>query len=278
MPTIESTPLPNGLGARVYYDPARAPNADEVRTLAALFTRHQLLLFQPTQLNVQQLADFASAFGKPDDRHGRLATAIEIAGVRIVENVEQGSAGPRGSSELYWHSDRFFNPVAAGLLYADVVPEEGGDTSFADMYAALAALPPSLAKAIEGRRIKQDVVFDAQGRPGMRPVGQLIDDVVTSPGIETDIVQRHPRSGRPFLYLGNRQNSHIVGLSLDESESLLDDLYAHAGQARFHYRHHWQAGELILYDNRCCMHRREEFDARAARRLFAAVVDTSEVL
>src|SRR5205823_3016253 len=89
-----------------------------------------------------------------------------------------------------------------------IVPEEGGDTSLANMYAALAEMPADLRRAIEGRSIKQDAVFDTEGRPGIRPGGVAVDDVASSAGISTPIIQVHARSGRPYLYLGNRLNAH----------------------------------------------------------------------
>jgi len=159
-----------------------------------------------------------------------------------------------------------------------VVPEEGGDTSLANMYAALAEMPADLRQAIEGRSIKQDAVFDAEGRPGIRPGGLALDDVATSAGISTPIIEVHARSGRPYLYLGNRLNAHVDGLSLEDSEALLDRLYDHVNHPRFHYRHRWAPAELLMYDNRCCMHRRQTFAPDAKRKLVAAVVDTSDFL
>jgi taurine dioxygenase len=275
---IPYTPMNGGFGARVDFDPARVPDADEAREIAALFHRYLFVYFPHADITPQQLADFVMAFGQPDGPHGRLASATEYAGIRFVENVVGGQFGPRSNSELDWHSDRFYDPVVAGLLQSLVVPKEGGDTSLANMYDALEALPADLRAAIEGRAIKQDAVFDAEGRPGMRPGGVAIADVAHSKGVSTPIIQTHPRSGRPFLYLGNRLNAYVEGLSLADSEALLDSLFNHVNQPRFHYRHRWAPLELIMYDNRCCMHRRETFDPKAQRKLVAAVVDTSDIL
>jgi taurine dioxygenase len=275
---IAYTPFASGFGARVEFDPARVPTPEQAREIAAIFHEHLFVYFPRADITPQQLADFVLAFGQPDGPRGRLASASEYAGIRIVENVEGGKFGPRSNSELDWHSDRFYDPAAAGLLQSVVVPDEGGDTSLADMVAALAGLPADLRRDIESRSIKQDAVFDAEGRPGIRPGGVVVDDVVSSPGVNTDIIQVHVRSGRPYLYLGNRLNAHVVGLSLEDSAALLDRLYAHVNQPRFHYRHRWAPSELLMYDNRCCMHRRETFAPDAKRKLVAAVVDTSEFL
>jgi taurine dioxygenase len=278
MSQITYTPFPSGFGARVDFDPARVPTAAQAREIAAIFHDHLFVYFPRADITPQQLADFVLAFGQPDGPRGRLASASEYAGIRMVENVEGGKFGPRSNSELDWHSDRFYDPVAAGLLQSIVVPQEGGDTSLANMVEALAALPADLRAAIESRSIKQDAVFDANGHPGIRPGGVAVDDVVNTPGVSTPIIKLHPYSQRAYLYLGNRLNSHVDGLSLADSEALLDRLYAHVNQPRFHYRHHWAPLELIMYDNRCCMHRRETFAPDAKRKLVAAVVDTSDFL
>ncbi|SEE69015.1 TauD/TfdA dioxygenase family protein [Pseudomonas kilonensis] len=277
--TIKVNPLPGGFGARVEFDTRTPPDLSEAQAIAQAFHAHQVLIFEGADLTLAQLAAFVRAFGTQDDGSGRLASdSNEYAGIRVVENVEKGKFGPRSNSELDWHSDRFFDPVVAGLLNSVVVPKEGGDTSFCDLYRALEELPVALRQAIEGRRIKQDVVFDAQGKPGMRPGGVKLDDVMSSPGVETDMVQFHRFTRKPFLFLGNRLNAYVPDLPLEESEALLDALFAHVDQPQFHYRHHWAAHELILYDNRCCMHRREAFDENAERKLYASVVDRSDIL
>jgi taurine dioxygenase len=278
MTTIPYTPFPTGFGARVEFDPSRVPSPQQAREIAAIFHEHLFVYLPRADITPQQLADFVVAFGQPDGPHGRLASTSEYAGIRIVENVQGGQFGPRSNSEMDWHSDRFYDPVAAGILQSVVVPQEGGDTSLCNMYAALGQMPADLRQAIEGRSIKQDAVFDADGRPGIRPGGVRVADVSASRGISTPIVQVHPRSGRPYLYLGNRLNAHVEGLGVEDSEALLDRLYEHVNQPRFHYRHRWAPLELLMYDNRCCMHRRETFPPDARRKLVAAVVDTSEFL
>jgi len=278
MNTINHTPMNGGFGARVDHDPAQVPTPQQAREIAAIFHKYLFVYFPRAEMTPRQLADFVVAFGEPDGPRGRLASASEYAGIRFVENVVGGQFGPRSNSEMDWHSDRFYDPVAAGLLHSLIVPREGGDTSLANMVAALDAMPAELRSEIEGRSIKQDAVFDAEGRPGIRPGGVAITDVASSRGISLPIVQAHPRSGRRFLYLGNRLNAHVDGLGLADSEALLDRLYEHVNQPRFHYRHRWSPNELLMYDNRCCMHRRESFDPAAQRKLVAAVVDTSEIL
>jgi taurine dioxygenase len=238
-----------------------------------------VLIFSGADLSLAQLSAFVDSFGLPDTGAGRLASDVDgYSGIRVVENVERGKFGPRSNSELDWHSDRYFDPVVAGVLNSVVVPETGGDTSFADMYRAYDELPDDLRRAVDGRSIKQDCLFGADGEPMIRPGGLPVEDIANTPGIETPIVQTRRFTGRKFLYLGNRLNAYVSGLPIDESEALLDRLFAHIDQPHLHYRHHWSPRELVIYDNVCCMHKREAFDIDAERKLLASVVSKSEIL
>jgi taurine dioxygenase len=267
-----------GLGARLPHDLTRALSDGDRSEIEGAFHQYGVLIFEGAMMGFPMLAAFVNALGEPDDGKGRLASTTQYAGIRVVENVERGAFGPRGNSELNWHADRFFNPVLAGILNSVVVSPEGGDTSFADMRRAYDDLPNDLLAAINGCSIKQDCVFDADGAPAIRPGGMQIEDIVRSPGIALPIVQMHRQTGRPYLYLGNRLNAHILGLSLEQSDALLDRLYVHIDQPHLHYRHQWRADELILYDNVRCMHRRDAFPADAERKLYASVVAKSDLL
>ena len=272
-------PFPTGFGARADHDVTQPLSVEAVREIAAAFHRYLFIIFPNAPLSMAQLAAFIDTFGLPDQPSGRLATAIDgYAGIRIVENAEPGKFGPRSNSELHWHSDRFFDPVVAGLLCSVVVPQTGGDTSLVDMCRAYDDLPEDLRRAIRGRAIKQDCVFAADGQPMIRPGGTRIDDVLSSPGIETPIVQVRRHTWKNYLYLGNRLNACIPSLPPADSEALLDRLFAHVEQPHLQYRHHWSPNQLMFYDNRCCMHRREAFDGRAQRKLYASVVASSNIL
>ncbi len=272
-------PLAGGFGARASHDVTRPLSAADVSEIADAFHAYQLLIFSGADLSLAQLSAFIDSFGLPDTGVGRLASDVQgYSGIRVVENVERGKFGPRSNSELHWHSDRFFDPVVAGVLNSIVVPETGGDTSFANMYRAWDELPEDLRAAVEGRSIKQDCLFGPDGEPMIRPGGQPIDDLANSPGIETPIVRAHRFTGRKFLYLGNRLNAYAAGLPIEESEALLDRLFAHIDQPHLHYRHRWVPHELVIYDNVACMHKREAFDENADRKLLASVVSRSDIL
>jgi taurine dioxygenase len=131
------------------------------------------------------------------------------------------------------------------------------------MYAAWEELPGSLQRRVEGLRVKHDGTYNSGGyvRQGVLPTG----DPLTSPGTLHPLVRVHPETGRRALYLGRRRNAYIDGLSLDDSNALLDEIWACATRDSLTWRHRWEAGDLVLWDNRCTMHRRDAFDPAARR-------------
>lgn len=273
------TPFSSGFGALADHDLTKPLTRAQKKDIAAAFHAHLFVVFPRADLTLDQLHDFVLGMGSPDDGKGHLAAGADgYTGIRVVENVEAGRYGPKSNSELHWHADRFFDPVTAGVLNSVIIPPTGGDTSLANMVQALDELPEDLRRMVEGRVIKQDCIIGPDGSHAVRPGDEVVDDVTASPGVEVPIVQTHEKTGQSYLYLGNRLNSYAPGPSVQESERLLDRLFAHADQPRFHYRHSWKPHELILYDNRRCMHRREAFAAECERKLYAAVVVASELI
>src|SRR5437016_4833861 len=154
-------------------------------------------------------------------------------------------------------------PPKASMLYALEAPRFGGDTYFNNMYGAYESLPEELKRRIEGLSLKHDGTYNSGGylRQGVTPV----DDPMISPGFYHPLVCTHPETRRRALYLGRRRNAYIGGLSLAESESLLEKLWSYATRAGLAWGHKWRAGDLVLWDNRCTMHRRDSFDAASRR-------------
>src|SRR5260221_10065132 len=152
-------------------------------------------------------------------------------------------------------------PPDASMLYALEIPAQGGDTSFCSMKAALGGMPKTLAERIWNLDIKHDGTYDSGGyvRKGLSASG----DPRTSVGTPHPAVIAHPVSGQSALYLGRRLNAYIVGLELAESERLLDEIWSFVDSAV--YRHRWALGDLVLWDNRTTMHRRDAFDPKARR-------------
>ncbi|OZI37948.1 hypothetical protein CAL29_06185 [Bordetella genomosp. 10] len=195
--------------------------------------------------------------------------------ITIVSNiVRDGRAlGGLGSGELTWHSDmcQFERPPSATLVYGAEIPPGQGSTSFANMELAAAGLPEAELAALAALSIKQDEVMDSAGHPraGHAPV----TDVRRSPGRAQPLVTRHPETGRPALFLGRRLYAYVPGLSLAESERLLDRLWAHATRPDYVWTHHWKQGDIVIWDNRSVLHKRDPFDPAARRMLRRVVVE-----
>jgi taurine dioxygenase len=231
---------------------------------------HLVLLFRGQDMDDDDLIAFSRRFGELD------LAPIQENGRRFVEGhpeiyvvsnvIENGVAiGSLGAGEAVWHTDMSYleDPPKASMLYAIEVPPAGGSTGFTNMYRAYEELPEALKRRVEGRRLKHDGTYNSGGyvREGIAAT----DDPVASPGTCHPIVCAHPETGRRCLYLGRRRNAYIEGLPLAESESLLDDLWRYATREELSWYNAWRVGDLVLWDNRCTMHRRDPFDAASRR-------------
>jgi taurine dioxygenase len=196
--------------------------------------------------------------------------------ITVVSNVvENGVAlGGFGDGELLWHSDMssFAEPPNQTALYALEVPPHGGRTGFNNMYLALETLPADLRDKTKHLLLKHDATIDAAGYVRRQFAATVDLDIRETPGAVHPLVRTHPETGRACLFLGRRVRSYLVGLPIDESEVLLDALWAHATQDRFAWFHEWRRGDLLMWDNRCVMHRREAFDPSARRMLHRVVI------
>jgi len=233
--------------------------------------RYGALLFRGQQLTDDDLLTFSRRFGEldppPVQEHGRLSPP-GYPDIYVVSNVmdEKGQPlGALGAGEAVWHTDMSYLelPPDASMLYALEVPPVGGDTWICGMHAAWVSLPEPLKAQVRGRRIKHDGTYNSGGY--LRQGIESTDDPHKAPGAWHPAVCRHPATGTPGLYLGRRRNSCVEGLPPTESEALLDALWAHIERPDLRYVHRWRVGDLLLWDNRSTMHRRDPFDGKARR-------------
>jgi taurine dioxygenase len=262
--------LPLGLiGAEVGgVDLARLSDR-QVGAIKEAWYRHDVLVFREQRLTDDHLLAFSRHFGVLDPPPNQGAGRKSPPGypdVYVVSNVVDAQGEPIGAlgdGEAAWHTDMSYiaQPPDASMLYSLEIPPRGGDTSFASMKAALAAMPKALVERIRSLDIKHDGTYDSGGyvRKGMTPS----KDPRTSVGTPHPIVIQHPVSGAPGLYLGRRLNAYIMGLEVAESERLLDEIWSYVETAV--YRHRWAVGDLVLWDNRTTMHKRDAFDPKARR-------------
>jgi taurine dioxygenase len=242
---------------------------------------HSVLLFRNQMLTDQDLIAFSRRFGEldwaPIQETGR--RFVEgLPEIYIVSNVKVDGApiGSLGDGEAVWHTDMSYldRPPIASLLYSLEVPPTGGDTSFCTMYGVYEALPSGLKDRIAGLEIKHDGTYNSGGfvRQGVAAT----DDPIPSPGAVHPLVCTHPQTGRRMLYLGRRRNAYLIGLSLADSEALLDELWSFVDRADLTWRHAWRVGDLVLWDNRCRMHRRDAFPPNSRRVLHRTQVKGEE--
>jgi taurine dioxygenase len=185
----------------------------------------------------------------------------------VVSNVvENGKAiGQLGAYEAVWHTDMSYipDPPMASALYALETPPSGGDTGFCNMYLAYDSLDTELRREVAGRLCRHDASRNSAGE--LRRGFADAPDPSETIGAEHPIVRTHPMTGRKALFLGRRRNAYIPGLPVADSEALLDALWQHATRPDFTWYQQWQVGDLILWDNRCVMHRRDAFDPAMRR-------------
>jgi taurine dioxygenase len=231
---------------------------------------HHVLRFRGQELTKDQFLEFSARFGELDRAPINVKGEPWIAGypnLAVMSNiiVEGQPVGSLGYGEAVWHTDMSYNEVtpSAALLYGLEVTRAGGETGFLSMYHAYDTLPEDLKAAIEGKEIKHDASRNSAGE--LRKGYKEFTDPREAPGAVHPIVIRHPLTRREALFLGRRPAGYIVGLPLDESEGLLDRLWAHATQDQYAWYQKWDVGDLLIWDNRCVMHKRTAFDQNERR-------------
>ncbi|HAA92309.1 MAG TPA: taurine catabolism dioxygenase TauD [Rhodospirillaceae bacterium] len=262
---IEVVPVSDPIGAELQGVDLGKVDDQAFDEIHRAWMDHCVLLFRGQTISAKELVAFSKRFGDldvaPPNENGQVGVD-GLPEVLVLSNVkENGKAiGALGNAEAQWHSDMNYidEPPTGSVLLSVEVPDEGGDTGFCNMYRALDDLPDGLREQIDGLNIKHDNSTNSGGflREGAEPV----TDITTCPGAVHPIVRTHPETGRKALYLGRRRSAYIMGLPVEESETLLDELWAHASQPKYAWHHQWHAGDVLMWDNRCTMHRRDSFD------------------
>lgn len=241
-----------------------------VTQLLDAWQRHPVLILRGLNLSPERLIRFSSIFGEPvaaPTQTVLLAHKALPPEIMVVSNIAQDGhpIGHLGGGELAWHSDMCYTqaPAIASALYAVEVPDTGGDTCFMDMAAVYDRLPDRLRRRAHLLQCKHDDSCTAAGelRHGRRPV----TDVTSSTGAVHPLVKVHPANGRRALYLGRRLNAYLIGMEAAESEALLDEYWSYCSDPAVVLRHRWRQGDLVLWDNRVTMHRRDPVPDGARR-------------
>jgi len=271
MPAITVTPITDAIGAEVHgVDLAQPMDDATYSTLHAAWMKHLVLVFPQQKLSDPDLERFSARFGALDRKPGYTADVMDTTTsdyVCVISNVKIDAKpiGDLGDGEAVWHTDMSYNelPPLGALLYALEIPPSGGETGFSNMYLAYETMPAALKARVEKLQCKHDATRNSAG--GLRRGMPDVSDPSDSPGTVHAMVRTHPATGRNALYLGRRRHACIMGLPFADSEKLLDEIWAHASQPRFSWHHTWRLNDVLMWDNRCVMHRRNPFDPAARR-------------
>ena len=246
--------------------------------IEAAINRYAIVVFHDQKLTDEQQIDFARCFGPlaaPAQKARHTGIKHRIAGNDIadISNLDGDGKVLEANSKRrldwlanrLWHTDASFRavPGALSMLYAHVVPDEGGETEFADLRAAYDALPQKTRDRIEPM-IAEHSIWHSRGQLAVTMYTQ--EEVASLPPVPQRVVRRHAGSGRKTLYLAAHA-SHIVGMPIADGRLLLMDLIEHATERRFVHSHTWKQGDLVIWDNRCTMHRARPFDTTKVRDL-----------
>ena len=259
-------------------DVAKPLRPSDRQAIEDAINRYAVVVFRDQKLVDEEQVAFARNFGPVASsalrlRHRDIKHRIDSDEVADISNLDsegkvlQPDARRRldGLANRLWHTDASFRavPGALSMLYAHVIPEEGGDTEFADMRAAYDALPEAKKKELEGL-VAEHSIWRSREQLG---VVQYTDEERASlPPVPQRLVRTHPGSHRKTLYLAAHA-SHILGLPVADGRLIILDLIEHATQPRFVHSHRWAKGDLVIWDNRCTMHRARPFDTTKVRDL-----------
>jgi taurine dioxygenase len=226
-------------------------------------------------LMLDQLINFSRSLGPLDKRpirgiiNGGAQNDLPPE-ITVISNilVEGKPIGGLGAYEADWHSDMTYKetPPKASCLFSVEIPASGGDTSFLNMYKAYEELSDELKQRIASLQCVHDASRNSTGE--LRQGFKDVSDPRQTVGAIHDIVRIHPVTGKKCLFLGRRLNAYVVGLPLEESETLLNELWEHCTRAALRWTQIWKLGDAILWDNRCTMHQREAFDPNSRRLMY----------
>ncbi len=198
--------------------------------------------------------DAMARFGTPVQRK-QLEQTPECADVNIISSEDRDvlGDGKRLVNGASWHTDDSFMraPCSLTMLYGVVVPSTGGDTQFTNMYAAYNDLSAELRAHIDGLKVIHKYRSSRTARVAVRPA----DEMDAMPEATHPLVRTHPETKRKSLYLNPNRMEQIAGIDRAESDRLLDALVAHSIQPKYQYRHVWRQGDIVIWDNRCTMHK-----------------------
>ena len=276
---MEIVQICDGFGADITGVDLATITDDQFETIYRAWLDYGVMRFHGQILNKDSLQSFSQRFGPLEEiplgrLPAELRAKIDNIYVTAISNIKVDGRpiGGLGNAEAEWHSDMTYveTPPPASVLLGVEIPPHGGDTFFADQRAAYLALPNDLKNRIADLTIKHDAAHTSVG--DMRPGYEPFDDPRDAPGAVHPIVRVHDETGEKCLYLGRRDWAYIPGLSLEDSETLLDELWEYAVPEGQMVEQNWTPGDVVIWDNRRCLHRRSAIDPDTRRLLLRCQV------
>ena len=244
---------------------------DQVNFINESWNERLVLVFKKQNLNDPKLINFSKYFGEldpPGPNPYGITFLPEFPEINVISNVknEQGTPiGNLGDGEAVWHADMTYLdlPPKAGILYALEVPENQGNTHFANMNLAYSELPAAIKEKIDGKILIHDSAHNSAGM--LRKGYSEVNDPTETPGARHPIVITDKSTNKKLLFLGRRPHAYIVGLEVEESENLLDEIWEHATQEKYTWTQQWEKGDLLMWKNLNVLHKRDAFDPNTQR-------------
>jgi len=263
-------PSGRGCGAEVAGVDLAALDPVTVSTLQQALLDHLVVVVRGQPISDPQLLALGRSFGLLEPPGMSIIGKPyidEYPDILVISNLMANGQpmGNLGAGEAIWHTDMSYRPKPCtyAILHALEVPPAGGNTYFANQYMAYDTLPDDLKAKLDGVELIHDETYNSGGQ--LRKGFKEVSDPREAPGAHHKIFRTHPLTGRKALYLGRRRNSYIIGMPLEESERLIDQLWAHASRPEFVWHNEWRVGDTLIWDNRCLIHRRDSFDASERR-------------
>ena len=244
---------------------------DQINFINESWDERLVLVFKKQNLDDHKLINFSKYFGEldpPGPNPYGVTFLPEFPEINVISNVknEQGTPiGNLGDGEAVWHADMTYQelPPKAGILYALEVPENQGNTHFANMALAYNELPNRLKEKIDGKILIHDSAHNSAGM--LRRGYSEVDNPSDTPGARHPMVITDNDSNKKLLFLGRRPHAYIIGLELEESENLLNEIWEHATQEKFTWTQKWEKGDLLMWKNLNVLHKRDAFDPNTRR-------------
>lgn len=268
--SLQITPLPGGFGVRVSgIDLSKTLHDAHIEAIRNAWQQHGVLVIPGQQLEEADQVRFGECFGELAHTQGDYAISKSHPAIMYVTNEKENGeyVGALPDGEMYFHSDMCYRerPAMATVLYAMNIPSSGGNTVFANMYEAWDTLPEETKKNLEGRKAVNS--YDPGTAAPMVGTRTRMIPSKNARSFAQPLVCTHPVTGKKALYLNRLMTEYIVDMPREESKRLLEMLFDHQEQARFLYEHRWTPGDLVMWDNRCVLHARRNFDARELRKM-----------